>query len=792
MKLYLATNSLNIDNILSTECIAPYSFYLGRTYGYDSFRVLDYLPFKNVLVMFSKIPNFQVLDNEQDCRPVILEINIDEIVNPLNRIGEYEGTNIFSTDTIIRLSPFNTKLLFYNLNDLNHSRLSCSDSLTNKLGDRFRFELCKAEFNLVRLLSAKFHVDDVCKDYALKVEQDNKLNSIKGFIFGYYLGISKSVSPNSAKLLKIQKRIYDIAAAIKNSGVYGHNSFLDELEKLDNEYRMNDPCIKKCKVLWEQTLEELAIPSESLNKLLEQYDVNSVLKTTFMKKKGLQPSIVFKQYGYTNIEQYRNNLKNYTINIIREDQKEQLSSFDVLKTFDLDPSYETCMLAGEDTDSMTFNRFIDSILWHGEVPTPDTLRTDRFRIATEITKSAKNIWETQDKEWQNSSAQIFMNDLRQNIKNFTPFNIDMQENIILKSIAAFVLKGEDYDAVIQFCEDNSFSDYKYALALWGAAQGYVRMSKPIINGLTKDPAFSDTYKAIITLLYNVESAGDLPYKENFIRELDEPKTITETSSSEDQVASNIWRMDIKKYAESVIKRDKAKLLKSLDDALVQNADNQDSFIFITMLDNFDGWKPGKNGPSAAWTRMQEHYVPDYYQRVGKSTKNQNVEKEKEKPQKGLFDGTIDSFQHAAQTVKSALSSDDSVNIETSKLQLDDVRQSAEMRTGSKKGKSILEDTTWIHECSRFITDPRASRQFTTDMEWFVGNHKNTYHDKSQGDIPGHYADQDKTNIRVQERLRAYLENRVKPRNEKTQWLAEIYANIPINKIMGYITKVYGC
>ena len=35
MKLFIATSSLNIDNILSTECIAPLSFYNARNYGFD-------------------------------------------------------------------------------------------------------------------------------------------------------------------------------------------------------------------------------------------------------------------------------------------------------------------------------------------------------------------------------------------------------------------------------------------------------------------------------------------------------------------------------------------------------------------------------------------------------------------------------------------------------------------------------------------------------------------------------------------------------------------------------------
>lgn len=508
MKLYIATSSLNIDNILSTESIAPLSFYKARNYGYTAFYEIDLIPFKNVLVLFSKIPNFEIQDKEHDCRSVIIEIDINENVNPLTLVlEENDSVKIYTTDTIVRLSPFNTRFLFYKPQDLNHSRLSCSDSLTNKLGDRFRFDLCTAEFDLSTL---NLHFDDICNDYENKTLQDNRLNIIKGFVFGYYLGVSKSVSTNSAMLLKIQKRIYDIVATIKNNGGYG-NIFYEELEQLDKKYRTNDPNTIKCREIWNKTLEELTIPSDAIEKLLGTYDEKNVVKNTFMKKKGLQSPISFYQYGFPYIELYRDNLKTHTSRIISEDQKKQLTLFDVLETFDLDPTYETCMLSGEDEDSTVFNKFIDAILWHGTVPTPDALRTDRFNIATQITISAKSIWESLNWIWKDSSAQVFMNELRQNIKSFTPLNIDKQENIILKSVAAFILKGEDYDSLVQFCEDNSYADYRYALALWGATIGYVKMPKPIIYPLTKNMSFNNIYKAILNLLYNTNFEGDLPF-----------------------------------------------------------------------------------------------------------------------------------------------------------------------------------------------------------------------------------------------------------------------------------------
>lgn len=103
---------------------------------------------------------------------------------------------MYSLDSVLNLSPFNTRILFYNVKDLNHSRLSCSDSLTNKLGDYFKFDLCKGDFNLANLPGLNIHVEDKCKDYAAKVLQNNKLNVVKGFILDII-----SVFPNLYPLI---------------------------------------------------------------------------------------------------------------------------------------------------------------------------------------------------------------------------------------------------------------------------------------------------------------------------------------------------------------------------------------------------------------------------------------------------------------------------------------------------------------------------------------------------------------------------------------------------------------
>lgn len=761
MKLYLATSSLNIDNILSTESVAPYSFYNARNYGYNSFHVLEAIPYKNILILFSKIPHFEIYDREHDNRPVILEINVNEKINPLNIINELEGIKIYSIDTIIRLSPFNTRILFFNPKDLNLARLSCSDSLTNKLGDRFRFELCKAEFDLAHLSNFNLHVNDLCDGFEQKILQDNRLNTIKGFVFGYYLGISKSVSPYSAILLKIQKRIYDIVATIRNSGDYGNNTFYEELEQLDKEYRKNDPNTRQCRELWDKTLKELAIPSESLDKLLEIYDEKNVLKFTFMRKNGLQPPISLRQYGYNNLDAYRDSINAHTSTIIKKDQQEQLSMFDVNNTFDLDPSYETCMLAGVDSDSMLFNNFIDAVLWHGVAPTPETLRTDRFNIATQMTIVVKNIWESFNKEWQDSSAQMFMNELRQNIKSFTPFDINKQDNIILKSIAAFVLKGEDYDSIVQFCEDNSYANYRYTLALWGATQGYVKMSKPIMAALTKSPSFSNSYKAILALLYNIESEGDLPYIQDVVTIHDRTENKQPYSHISIEVGNEVqvWQNGIRSYLDQLKNVPKKKeLYAPLESAFIENGDQMDYAKFFALLNDYKEWKTAKGEPIKAWKSMIEHFCPEEYaSRFGeKSEIMSETKKQKTIVQKALdFLGLSDE--------------NEDIHMKNNEPTHQNIVESPQNKTFKKSSLFISDKHCW--DFIKSLVPEKLHKEVYKDLKWFQDEYE-------KGDASQYYARASRENHATIEAFIRYLGKKK-------------YANsINAQSIGDYLRKIY--
>ena len=63
MNYYIATSSLNLENILSTESISPMHFYKTRSFGYQNFyQILQLKDFADRILLFSELPNFDIKD----------------------------------------------------------------------------------------------------------------------------------------------------------------------------------------------------------------------------------------------------------------------------------------------------------------------------------------------------------------------------------------------------------------------------------------------------------------------------------------------------------------------------------------------------------------------------------------------------------------------------------------------------------------------------------------------------------------------------------------------------------
>lgn len=773
MKYYIPTSSLNFNNILSTESISPKSFYEKRGFGYSRWFTIEENNIEHLSLLYDAPHMFERPKSDYEDHPMLIEIDVDEDFPKMTN-------GVFYTDRTIYLNPWQTKFIFFSEND-KKTTLSLSDS--------------SLETKLVRLYQRKIDVKQFEGTYPKilfensipventdsLIEEDYVLNKMKGLLYGYYIGANLSSTKELVQKLDTLREILNIFSSVLSS--------LDKIPTNAQSYRLN----------------ELFDYLDSLQPIFA--DIEEVVGDKQIVDRIFS---VFKRYGYVFTSIDRTNL----IYGLKDDIEDNLSltwvNREIAQTKalmkssknKLDPNMAEIIVSLKDKvaapkvikDHVMSDLFV---CWVNDVLCSKSfngkINSIKEKLSDEITISARNIIA---EKWESSPIRTYLNQLRRHVRG-EEFN-QQWDNSVLSSIAAVLIKGDDWEQLLNFMQSKGMYDYRIAFAIYGVLNGFANMTRDFTDLLlnTDSNYLSKVYREI----YGQLLEKDIPNMTNTSPTIEHNGT--EMYPIEDGIQTILlhnpeennlqnWQNEIREFAASVIKRDKQKLLNSLEDAFVQNGNNQDYFIFITMLDNFEGWKPGKNGPSKAWAKLQEHYTPDYKQRTSKHFKNQEQPKKPTLQEKGLFDEIIDGLQHTAQTIKSAITEDSEDKNSSKEKTLNDSSSEGVKQSIYRLGKSILEDKSWIYECASMISDSLANKQFIEDMEWFVDNHNDTYYDKKKGRGQGHYALSDKTNERVIERIKAYMENKLNQRNQKMQWLSKRYANIPIKQIVDYISKVYG-
>ena len=112
----------------------------------------------------------------------------------------------------------------------------------------------------------------------------------------------------------------------------------------------------------------------------------------------------------------------------------------------------------------------------------ETLRINRMDVVKPVLLKLSSIYKAEKGEdyWKDSVERTYINSLYTNIQDFEPFDINSIDDLELKSVAAFLLKGEDYEALTRYLQDNNFSDYSLVLTLWGASEGYASLHKGLV------------------------------------------------------------------------------------------------------------------------------------------------------------------------------------------------------------------------------------------------------------------------------------------------------------------------
>ena len=495
MRYYIVTSSLNIDNILSTECISPIAFYAQRNFGYKTFNVLHQLDNSNNILLFSEIPNLTINDLNFENYPAILQLDDNEQTTNAVEVGGIGACKVFSVNDTIRITPINCKVLFFTDKALNLTYQNCLSSKSNKLIQYYKFEiLSPSKFSLDALIRS-VNTDKLHKDSVRFL--DNIFDRIKGFIAGYYIGSQKELTPEVAKVVSIAIKIANIINAKINNRMAEYAakqqfskrkvctstnySALDkELNDLETELAKIDPSKTKASRLWRDKIAKNWKSEEEVTNLLKEFGVYNEAKEKIISENKI---VLYKKSNtFLTEDEYLDYLTTYVESLIEPISVNLANQIVVKKNLSL------CVETQSPDTTKLFNfvleRFTDFHI--------NQLRTNRSAI---VTFFGRALGEFYGAIWKESAERKYWGSLKHNIDIASPFNLQEIDNIVLQSLAAFILKGEDYETLVEYLAINAVPVYKYAIAFWGMSVGYVKISRPLLEKEVNIPDFySQIYK----------------------------------------------------------------------------------------------------------------------------------------------------------------------------------------------------------------------------------------------------------------------------------------------------------
>lgn len=765
MKLYIPTTSLNFNNILSTESISPKGFYASRGFGYSRWFSIPENDLAGAILLYESPAIHIRQKSDLEDHPLLIEIETDADFPVAKKGIRYSKHSIY-------LNPWNTKFIFQNEKDKTVAYSLSDSSLETKMlrlyNNKIIVDLVQGSFPTLEDISIDFTIDDSW------IEKDRQINKIKGLLYGYYIGACLSSSKDDIEQINILKEIQNIFAAVVSSVERTPSNVQKErLEYLFTSYTKKEP-------LYQELLAEIG-NVDKINHVLE-----------ILQKYGIKVAL-FDWRRIVNELQSDSDGANFAISWIKSEIS-KLQKKMALCNILLSPDAEEIITSNgkiskvlsivNNEENQLYISWVNNILinFNGKVS------SNRAELADAITKAAIDML---GENWTNSPIRTFLNQLRRHVRGeeFT----QPWDNGVLSSIAAVISKGDDWENLLNFMQSKGMTDYRIAFSFYGILNGFANLTRDFTDILLNQKSIyvAEVYREFygqlhgitidINKISNIEVTKEK--HEEFIKEphdmlVSTPKEYTENNDLREQQCKEIWEFFNNSPAIPKSGNKKEKLREGLHLCLKRYTGEICLSQFIMDLNDFGeyGWKKS-NKP---WKSMQERFFPDYNARVG--IQKGISGKAKETP--SLFDSKKEDIQQAPQTDSTAQAMDFEQTMTHS------IREDKKSNA-SRYGNSILLDTTWINECASMISDSRAKKQFVEDMEWFVENHHKTYNDKKKGVVKGYYAGHDCTNGRVIERLKVYMENRLKPRYENMRWLAEIYAKIPTSNIINYISKLYG-
>lgn len=604
MKYYIPTTTLNFNNILSSESVSPYIFFQKRGFGYSRWFVIPENEQSNCIVLYDSLSYPERGDSELEDHPMVIEINTNEIFREVEK-------GIYISDKTIYLNPWNTRFIFFNEQDRKVA-LSLSDS--------------SLETKMIRLYQKGFEIRFADKPYSRlknevlgelnnsEIEHDRIINRLKGLMYGYYIGALLSSEKSTVEYYNTLKDLQNIFAAILSNPRREPTSEQElKVNSLTSSLLFYNPIFREIEHLVRDR--DMAI------------EVVKIFKKHGHPISNLNPSSFFRALREDSPE------NNSALQWISEELK-HINSISQINRVQLSPDASEIVVVdnklrsiGETVilDKVDNNLFIELI---NHILTDESINgkisSQRAELADNLTGKARDVLGA---EWETSPIRTFLNQLRKHIRG-DEFN-QKWNNGVLSSLAAVVLKGDDWEVLLDFMKRKGMTDYRLAYAFYGVFNGFANLTRDFTDLLLNNDS---AYVASVYKEFHGSIHGEKIETLSPAIEPESPKA-TSVIPVVKSYKDRIWDF----YISNVRKRKKnqAQLDEELKCALERIGDSEDGYVFVCVLNDYSLW----SSKTKAWTEMQQEFCPDY-EKIRKSKKphSETSQKPISKREKGLWGG----------------------------------------------------------------------------------------------------------------------------------------------------------
>lgn len=485
-KYYIPTSSLNFNNILSSESISPKAFYSERSFGYGRWIEIPENPYQNSIVLYDQLCAFARPKSDYEDHPLLFEICLDDRVeSSLVSCGNH----MYLSDRTIYIDPFSTSIYFFSEED-KRITLSMSDS--------------SIETKVVKLYIKKMRViappevhfpefDPKSEPRQLnrdEVEKDKRINKMKGLLYGFYIGAILSSHIEDVRKLNKAREIRDILAAILAG--FDHEATPQQRARLGELYIAFQPELPFLTELRSILKGDKAVFDAVVSLIREEYgyikgelNVDRIINRLLARPTSPDVKNPEVEWVSSLIRSIENDIASKSMLLKVQDRQVVLEESDVKLSIDGLSEQDTALCEA------WLNEVLSSDKYSGKT---STFKTE---ISDDVTMTARSVFAS---SWDKSSARVVLNALRRHIRG-DEYDHEWG-NDIYSAISALILKGDDWQKMLQFMQEKEMTDYRIPFAMYGTINGFA--------GIPRD--FTD-------ILYGKESAYIAEVYKEFYRQL---------------------------------------------------------------------------------------------------------------------------------------------------------------------------------------------------------------------------------------------------------------------------------